>query len=189
MWLHTYFFAMNMVAAVQVHYLSRQLGYDALETGLLIALTGLSGLVVSGWGPRLQRRYGVGRVVTAIELLSPAWVALLAVAGRGSTGLWLVVVAMILNGVTIMSGSLTMGHRTAITPDRLRARMNSTIRTVNWGGIAIAAPLGGWLGARYGDRFTLWLAVSVLVVATVSLSRSRFRDAVMPPADASVTGG
>lgn len=38
-----------------------------------------------------------------------------------------------------------MSYRQAVTPDRLRGRMNATIRSMNWGMVAVGAPLGGVL--------------------------------------------
>jgi len=78
-----------------------------------------------------------------------------------------------------------MSYRTAITPDRLRARMNATIRTFNWGGLAIASFLSGWIASTWGNRAALGVGAALLLVATAYLWRSAFRRAVLPdPADA-----
>lgn len=67
-------------------------------------------------------------------------------------------------------------------PLRLRARVNATIRTVNWGSIAIAAPLGGWIAHTFGNRIALGVAAAGLLAATAYLAHSPFRQARMPAA-------
>jgi predicted MFS family arabinose efflux permease len=53
--------------------------------------------------------------------------------------------------------------------------MNATIRSLNWGSIAIAAPLGGWLAATWGNRFAIGAGVLGLAVAALVLWRSPYR--------------
>lgn len=62
--------------------------------------------------------------------------------------------------------------------------MNTTIRSINWGLIAVAAPLGGWLALQFSDRVALAIAGTTMVGTGTVLLLSRFRDASMP-ADAS----
>jgi predicted MFS family arabinose efflux permease len=48
-----------------------------------------------------------------------------------------------------------MGYRQAVTQDRLQARMNGTIRSVNRAMIVVGAPIGGLLGDRLGYRHAI----------------------------------
>ena len=73
-----------------------------------------------------------------------------------------------------------MSFRNAVTPSRLRGRMNTTIRSINWGLIALAAPLGGWLALQFGDRAALTIAGTIMVGTGAALLLSRFRHAAMP---------
>lgn len=75
-----------------------------------------------------------------------------------------------------------MAYRWVVTPDRLRARMNATIRTVNWGGLALASLLGGVLAGRVGDRPAL-AAAGLMTAAAVLLLRSPFVHAAMADGD------
>jgi MFS family permease len=90
--------------------------------------------------------------------------------------------AQLIYGAGTISATLSMSYRTAVTPDPLRARMNATIRTFNWGGLAIAAMLSGWLAAQFGSRTALGLGAVGLFVATGYLWRSPYRQAVLPVA-------
>lgn len=73
-----------------------------------------------------------------------------------------------------------MSYRNAVTPDRLRARMNATIRSLNWGTITVSAPLAGWFAASYGNRAALFVSVGGLVVAALALTLSPYRRVRMP---------
>lgn len=180
LWLHTWFFGRALVVTVFVYYANQELHLDAVTIGLALAAAGVSGSFAAGLAPRLGRRAGVGRVITSVEWVSPLWPALLLLAQPGVWAVPILVVSQLLDGLTAMSGSLMMSYRTAVTPDRLRARMNATIRTFNWGGLAIASFASGWIASTWGNRAALLAGVVVLVAATAYLWRSPFRRAVLP---------
>lgn len=80
-----------------------------------------------------------------------------------------------------------MSYRQAVTPDRLRGRMNATIRSMNWGMVAVGAPLGGVLADQVSYRFALWIGLSgaviqALVLATSPTRRARTADELHPSA-------
>jgi len=66
--------------------------------------------------------------------------------------------------------------------------MNATIRTFNWGGLAIASFVSGWVASIWGSRVALLAGASILLVATAYLRRSAFRAAVLPPTTVSHAG-
>jgi MFS family permease len=70
-----------------------------------------------------------------------------------------------------------MSYRHAVTPDRLRGRMNATIRSMNWGMVAVGAPLGGVLADQVSYRFALWMGLSGAVIQALALAVSRTRRA------------
>jgi predicted MFS family arabinose efflux permease len=183
LWLHAWFFGNALVSTVVVYYVNQELGLDPLTIGVILAVAGVSGIAAAAAAPRLGLRFGVGRVITVVELVSPTWPVLVAVARPGAFGVIVLVLAHLLAGCTTISASLMMSYRTMVTPDRLRARMNATIRTFNWGGIAIAAPLSGWLAANYGNRTAILSGAGLLALATAFLWLSPYRHAVMPAAD------
>lgn len=182
-WLHAWFFGQSLVWTVLVYYANQELGLDALTVGLVLAAAGVSGAIGAGLAPGLARRFGTGRVITAVEWASPAWAILLVLARPGPWAVVVLVVAQLVEGFTSVSASLMMSYRTAVTPDRLRARMNATIRTFNWGGLAIASLLSGWLASIWGSRAAMLTGAVILLGATAYLWRSPFRDAVQPAGD------
>jgi predicted MFS family arabinose efflux permease len=50
--------------------------------------------------------------------------------------------------------------RQAITPDRVQARMNASMRFIVWGTI----PLGALLGGALGQTFGLWPAIASMAI-------------------------
>ena len=83
-------------------------------------------------------------------------------------------------------GPLEGSYRNAVTPSQLRGRMNTTIRSFNWGLIAVAAPLGGWLAYSFGDRIALGIGGAIILASGAALGLSRFRKAVMPKEDPAI---
>jgi predicted MFS family arabinose efflux permease len=75
---------------------------------------------------------------------------------------------------------LDMSYRNLVTPDRLRGRMNATIRSLNWGSIAVAAPLGGLVAATWGNRVAIALGVVGLAAAALILWCSPYRHVTAP---------
>ena len=128
------------------------------------------------WRHASDVRFGTGRVVTATEWLSPTAYALLLLAQPGPYAVVWPLVANALFGLGMgLKGPLEMSYRNLVTPDRLRGRMNATIRSLNWGSIAVAAPLGGWVAATWGNRAAIAPGVAGLVVSASVLWRSPYR--------------
>lgn len=183
--LHTWFFFNSAVMTILVFYASEELGLGPLAIGVVLASAGVTGVLGAGLSPRLADRFGLGAVACLGGWTAPLAFALTALAPTGSVGLVALVAGQLVNGLgNGLRGPLEMSYRNAITPDRLRARMNATIRSLNWGTITVSAPLAGWFAATYGNRPTLWLGVAGLTVAALIPTLSPFRSAQMPAEDA-----
>ncbi|MCU1538198.1 MAG: transporter [Humibacillus sp.] len=179
--LHLWFFFNAVVTTVFVYFAATELGLDAVSIGIALAATGLTGVIGAGLAPRLGERFGLGRVVTASEWLSPAAYALLLLAQPGPMALLWPVVANLVFGLGLgLKGPLEGSYRTAVTPERLRGRMNATIRSFNWGSIAVAAPLAGVAATAWGNRLTIGIGVLGLLGAALLLNVSAYRRAELP---------
>ena len=175
--LHLWFFFNAVVSTVLVYYATTELGLDPLAVGLVLAAAGVTGVLGAGLAPRLGLRFGTGRVVTATEWLSPVAYALLLLAQPGPYAMVWPLVANALWGLGLgLKGPLEMSYRNLVTPDRLRGRMNATIRSLNWGSIAVAAPIGGWVAATWGNRVAIGAGVVGLAVAALVLWWSPYRQ-------------
>ncbi|HST64814.1 MAG TPA: MFS transporter [Mycobacteriales bacterium] len=168
----TLFYA--VLSAVYVPYGIRELHFSSLGLGLTLACGGVGGLLGSGLSERLGRR--PGRVIPGAWLLDAAGIAVLAVTPAG--GLLIAGVGQFLNGFGLgLSSPLELSYRQAITPDRLQARMNATMRSLNRTAVVIGAPLGGLLADSAGFRLALWVAAGGVALAAIGLLASPFRTA------------
>ena len=143
--LHTWFFFNSAVMTILVFYAARDLGLGPVQIGLALASAGLTGVVAAGLSPRLADRYGLGVVACLADWFTPLAfaVVLLAPADQGSGTAVLALGQLLYGAGNGLKGPLELSYRNAVTPDRLRGRMNATIRSLNWGTIVVSAPVAG----------------------------------------------
>ena len=148
----------SMGIALEIVFLVRVLRVRPADTGLLIAVASLGGVVGGVLSGRLSRRIGSARIIwysilvlsfpqLLIPLAAPGW----RVAAFG-VGLAFFSFGAVVYNVAQLS------YRQAICPPRLLGRMNAAVRWVVWGTIPLGALLGGALGTILGVRTTLWIA-------------------------------
>jgi MFS family permease len=179
--LHLWFLANSAIMTVFVFHATEELGLGPLVVGLVLSCAGVSGVVGAGLAPRAAERFGVGRVCVAAMWLHPPAFLFLLLAPPGLAGAALLAAGQVVNGLGLgLKGPLDLSYRNAVTPNRLRARMNGTIRAVNWGSIAVAAPLAGLAATAYGNRPVVAVGIALLAVAALVLTLSPFRDTTMP---------
>ena len=183
--LHLWFFFNSAIMTVFVFHATEELRLDALTVGLVLSCAGVSGVLGAGLAPRAAERFGLGPVCVVADWSHPLAFLFLLLAPPGPTGAALLVVGQLVYGLGAgLKGPLDLSYRNAVTPDRLRARMNGTIRSFNWGSIAVAAPLAGLAATTYGNRWVIAVGIVGLTAAALTLTLSPFRTAVMPEAGA-----
>jgi predicted MFS family arabinose efflux permease len=64
-----------------------------------------------------------------------------------------------------------VSYRQAVTPDRLEARTNATMRSFNRAAVVVGAAVGGLVADAIGFRSALWLAAAGMVVAALGAGR------------------
>ncbi len=181
--LHLWFFFNSAIMTVFVFHATEQLGLNALTVGLVLSCAGVSGVIGAGLAPRAAERFGLGAVCVVAEWLNPLAFLFLLFAPPSPIGAPLLVVGQLIYGLGAgLKGPLELSYRNAVTPDRMRARMNGTIRSFNWGSIAVAAPLAGLAATKYGNRPVIVVGIAGLVAAALVLTLSPFRSVVMPAA-------
>jgi len=174
----------GMFLAVYVFYMTRDLGLGPVAVGLVFATGGvgsLAGALVAG---PVARRYGPGpAMVGAILLfgLSGMAVPLAVLVPRVALPMivgsefaqWMLVVMYYVTAVSV---------RQALTPDRLRGRVNATMRFLARGAFPLGSLAGGGLGTVIGVPATLALAACGLALAFVWLVLSPVRGLRVMPA-------
>ncbi len=186
--LHLWFFFNSAIMTILVFFAVTDLGLGALVVGLVLACAGVGGVVGAGLAPRAAARFGLGRVCVAGDWLTPVAYLLALLAVPGVWGAVMLAVGQLVHGLGGgIKGPLDMSYRNAVTPDRLRARMNATIRSANWGSIAVSAPLAGWAATSWGNRPVIAVGIGGLVLAAAVLTLSPFRTETMPDVDVDAT--
>jgi len=179
--LHLWFFFSSAVMTIFVFHATEVLDLGAVTVGLVLSVAGVSGVIGAGLAPRAAERLGLGTVCVLAEWLHPLAFLFLLLAPPGPTGAALLVAGQLVYGLGAgLKGPLELSYRNAVTPDRLRARMNGTIRSLNWGSIAVAAPLAGLAATTFGNRPVIAVGIAGLVAAALVLTLSPFRGARMP---------
>ncbi|HEX5247374.1 MAG TPA: MFS transporter [Gaiellaceae bacterium] len=145
--------------AVFLLFAVRLLGMSAREIGVVFVLANLGSLSGAFLVTRLQRWFGLGRVmlVTAFS----GWSLLLIPFASGSTGVVVLAAALLVWGtgaVIYNTTSITIAQ--AMTPDRLMARMNASRRLVSYATVPLAMLLGGVLGTYLGLRTTVFIGAA-----------------------------
>ena len=178
--LHLWFIANAIGGTLYVFHATR-LGLDSAAIGLTLACAGLAGLFGAAVAQWSARRFGMGMAILGADFITGAAWLVVALAPMDGSSFWVLCAAQLLYGIGLgLRGPLEMSYRNAVTPSRLRGRMNTTIRSVNWGLIAVAAPFGGWLALVVGDRAALALAGTLMLATGTALLLSPFRSAAMP---------
>jgi MFS family permease len=178
---HVWFAAAAVLGAVLAPFALITLGLNPVQFGIVAALGGVGsvlGAATSGVG---GRRLGTGGAIITAHLVTAAGVALMPLAGWG-TSAWAAAAVLGIgqagHGFGIgFSNSHEMSYRQALTPDALQARTNTTMRSFNRVVIVVVAPLGGLLADLTSTRSALLVAAAVFVLSAAILFLSPFRTA------------
>jgi MFS family permease len=172
--------------ALFILYATKTLGVRPGALGLVLgagAIGGVIGSIVTG---TVSRRMGVGPAFVLGCLLFPLPLVLVPLAGGSyRTVLACLFVAEFGSGFGVMLLDITGNAiKTALVPDRLRARVAGAYMVVNYGVRPLGALAGGALGTWIGLRPTLWIATVGAILGVLWLLPSpipRLRE--LPEAD------
>ena len=172
--------------ALFILYATRELHVRPGVLGLVLGAASVGGVIGSILTGRISRKIGVGPAFVLGCVLFPAPLVLVPLA---SGPRWVVLGCLFasefLSGFGVMILDITGASiKTALVPDRLRARVAGAYMVVNYGVRPLGALVGGALGAWIGLRPTLWIATVAAIAGALWLLPSplpRLRD--LPEAD------
>jgi predicted MFS family arabinose efflux permease len=161
-------------------YAVRELHLAPALVGLTLSAMGIGGLIGAVTAYRIIRRFALGRVYVVARSVSAAGTLLLPLA----TGSKLVTVAVCMASFFVWQAALASTNvinsslRQALTPEKLRGRMNASVRTLVFGALPLGGLTGGVLGSYLGLHNTLWIgaagfATSLLPILLSPLPRLR----------------
>jgi MFS family permease len=152
-----------------------RVGLEPWQYPLLLAAVTAGALVGSAVPVRWIRRLGevrvaigawlVNAVLLLVPVLVPTWPAMAA--------------AFVVIGLTNMVGNVIgMSIRQRVVPAGLLGRIGGASRTVAFGTMALGAPLGGLIAARWGLPVLFWSMPVIAVLVTLWLATQVNQDAV-----------
>ncbi len=169
----TYNLSSNVLFAVYLLYLTRELRLEPSVVGLIFAAIGPGFLLGATLARRITERAGLGPTLVGASLLVGIANLLIPLSGTIPMTVPLLLAAQFLAGIGGMVFSLDqLSLRQAITPDRLLGRMNATMRVISWSAAPVGALLGGGLGQVIGFRPTLFAGAAGTMLSVVWLLSS-----------------
>ncbi|WP_328530824.1 MFS transporter [Nocardioides sp. NBC_00368] len=175
---HIWFIGNAMALTAFAPFALREMGLGAVAYGVVLAFTGVGGLIGALVAVRAGIRLGAGGATLLGFALAPVAWGVSALAPPTAAGLVILGAVQLLAGLGMgVSNSNSLGYRQAVTPDELQGRMNATIRSANRTCAVVGALAGGLVGQLLGLRPALWVAVTVFVIAAVVVVGSPLRTA------------
>lgn len=167
----------NMIGAVIIIFVTRQLHVAPALQGMIYAVGGLSSLTGAVLAARVTRRWGFGPTMFWMLLLAVVATVFIPLA---SGPLALITLCLVLEQI-FADGAATIYEidqvslLQASTPDRLLGRMNASIRFIEWSMMLLGLLLGGILGETIGLRAALFCAFGGQLLAPLWLALSPVR--------------
>jgi MFS family permease len=157
--------------ALFILYATRTLGVGPGVLGVVLGAAAIGGVIGSILTGRISRRLGVGPAYVLSCVLFPAPLLLVPLAhGPYWLILTLLFAAEFLSGFGVMVLDIVGGSiKTALIPDRLRARVAGAYMVVNYGVRPLGALAGGALGTWIGLRTTLWIGSAAAMAGVLWL--------------------
>ncbi|MEU6511637.1 MFS transporter [Streptomyces sp. NPDC046942] len=150
----------------------RRDGHAGAVLGAILALSGTAGLAGALAAPRVARRYGAPRVVTAVTwLLVPLAAALASVTGAWAYGLLFGLVCLLLPLASVVLQTRAL----QVTEPALQARTGAVLATATTGAAALAPVLAGTLADRVSDAAPAVVCGVLLALLAAHSSRRPVR--------------
>ena len=175
--------AYMVYAAIQVVFLLDEVRVGPGILGVLVAVTGVGGIVGALIAGVISRRFGTARGMLIIEVVGGLAGLMIPLAQRGPL-LTLFVVGSLVNGAGVVAVNvIKSAWRQAYCPRHLLGRAVSAMQLLNYGAIPVGALAGGAIGGAWGTRTTVWLS-SIGMVASIGflLASPIRRDRDLPTA-------
>jgi MFS family permease len=177
----------SILFAVALLFSVRHLGLSARQVGLVFTLANVGSLAGAAMTPRLQRRFGLGRVML-VSAFSGWGLLLIPFASRADAVAMLTGALLIWGTVVVIWNATSAAIGQATTPPRLIGRVAATRRLISWGVMPAGTLIGGLLGTYVGLRAAVFVGAGGRALAGLIVLASPLRSIrTMQDADDIVT--
>jgi MFS family permease len=149
----------SMAGTLEIIFLVRVLHVPPADTGLLVAVGSLGGILGGVLSSRLSRWIGSARIIWFSMLVFGAVPMVMPLAEPGLRLAFFPVAVAGLSFTAVVYNVAQLSYRQLICPPELLGRMNAAIRWIVWGTLPLGGLLGGVLGSELGIRPTIWVGV------------------------------
>jgi MFS family permease len=149
----------SMSAALEIIFLVRVLHVRPADTGLLISVGSLGGILGGVLSGRLSRWIGTARIIWFSVGVFGAIPIVIPLTEPGPRLVLFPIGIAGLSFTVVLYNIAQLSYRQLICPPHLLGRMNAAMRWVVWGTLPLGGLLGGVLGSLLGIRTTIWIAV------------------------------
>ncbi|MEZ4521894.1 MAG: MFS transporter [Thermomicrobiales bacterium] len=179
----------NILFVAVVLYITRELGLSAGTFGIVFAAAGVGYFAGAVIANRLSAWLGLGRAIVAgLAIAAVGQILIPLASGPAAVAVPLLLAGFFLSGTGSPVYDLNqVSLRQAVTPDRLRGRVNGSLRVVIRGAAPVGAILGGLLGEWIGLRPTLAIAAIGFPLAILVVWFSPVRPLLTPPEEADIS--
>lgn len=161
--------------AMLVVFLIRDGGHSGTVVGLVLAGSGVGGILGAMLVGKISARAGMGPTALVALALSGPGMAVVALSGTG----WGAVVAfagqLVFIAAIVVFNVNVVSYRQAVTPDAIQGRVNASQRVLTWGFLAVGSIGGGFAGEVIGARYVLFIAAGMLLAGCLVLLRTPIR--------------
>lgn len=161
--------------ALQVLFLVQDLHASAAVVGVVVASSGVGGVLGAAVATRVAARFGSARGLLLCLLTTLPWLALLPLAFSGP-GLVLAVAGNAIPAAGVVAANVLIGaFQQSYPPAEIRGRVIATATMVSYAADPVGAVLAGALGTALGVRAGIALMASVVFAAGAVLLATPLR--------------
>jgi MFS family permease len=161
--------------ALAVVFLVRVVGLGPAAVGMLLAVSGLGGVLGALAAHRITRRYGTARTLLITAFAGMPAALLIPLTGAGWRLLFFLPGVLVTFGAVAVGAIVLSSFRQTYCPPHLLGRVIATMRFILYGASPFGAFLAGGLGTWFGIRNALWIMLSLAVLSGTCLLTPTFR--------------
>jgi len=155
--------------ALVVVFLVRVVGLSPATTGLLLAVSGIGGVLGALIARRLAQWLGTARAVLAASIGTSTFALLIPLTSAGARVAFFAIGSTVVATGIVTAGIIIGSFQQAYCPPGMLGRVSASMRFLVFGGIPLGALLAGGLATALGTRNALWTILALYVLSGLLL--------------------